>query len=100
MKINGVVLTHAFADTAFFLFEVKATLIDVGDQRNGLGKVDMHGLVAGYILIEAIRVFDRAVLHTGGATGAFVSDDVAGLFGQGDRKVTCLSIYAVDFGIG
>jgi hypothetical protein len=45
MKIDGVVLTDTFADAAFFLFQVKAAFIDIGDQRNGLRKVDMDGLV-------------------------------------------------------
>jgi hypothetical protein len=53
-----------------------------------LRKINMHGLVAGYILVESIRVFDRTVLHTRCTPRAFVFDNVAGLFGYGDRKVS------------
>jgi hypothetical protein len=53
-----------------------------------LRKINMHGLVAGYILVESIRVFDRTVLHTRRTPRAFVFDNVAGLFGYGDRKVS------------
>jgi hypothetical protein len=81
VKVDGVVLTHALTNTAFFLFKVKTAFINIGDQWNGLRKIYMHGLVAGYILVESIRVFDRTVLHTRRAPRAFVFDNVAGLFG-------------------
>ena len=35
-----------------------------------------------------------------GAARALVFDDVTRLFGQRDRKVACLSLYLIDFGIG
>ena len=60
----------------------------------------MHGLVAGYVLIESIRVFHRTVLHTRRTPRAFVLDNVAGLFGYGDRKVSRFAVYTIDFGIG
>jgi hypothetical protein len=60
----------------------------------------MHGLVAGDILVEAIGILHRAILHAGGAARALVFDDVARLPGQRDRKVARLSVDAVDFGIG
>jgi hypothetical protein len=59
----------------------------------------VHGLVAGYVLVEPIGVLYRAVLYAGGAARAFVLDDVARFFGQRDRKVACLSVYTIDFGI-
>jgi hypothetical protein len=86
MKIDGVILTHPFADATFFLFEVKTALVNIGNQRDGLRKIDMHGLVVGYILIEPIRVFDRAVLDACCTARALFLDDVARLFGQGDGK--------------
>jgi hypothetical protein len=60
----------------------------------------MHGLVVGYILIEPIRVFDRAVLDACGTARALVLDDVARLFGQGDRKVAGVPFHTIDFSIG
>jgi hypothetical protein len=60
----------------------------------------MHGLVVGDILVEAIGILHRAILHAGGAAGTLVFDDVARLFGQRDRKVACLSADTVDFGVG
>jgi hypothetical protein len=60
----------------------------------------MHGLVVGDVLVEAIGILHRAILHAGGAAGALVFDDVARLFGQRDRKVARLSVDTVDFGVG
>jgi hypothetical protein len=59
----------------------------------------MDGFIGRYFLIESIRVFDRAVLHAGGATRAFVLDDVPGLFRQRHLEVTRFPGYAVNFGI-
>jgi hypothetical protein len=72
--------------STFFLFEVKTALVDIGNQGDGLRKIDMHGFIVGYILIEPIRVFDRAVFDACCTARALVLDDVAGLFGQGDLK--------------
>jgi hypothetical protein len=60
----------------------------------------MHGLVVGYILIEPIRVFDRAVLDACCTARALVLDDVARLFGQGDGKVAGVPCYTIDFSKG
>jgi hypothetical protein len=59
----------------------------------------MHGLVVGDILVEAVGILHRAILHAGGAARALVFDDIARLFGQRDRKVACLSVDMVDFSI-
>jgi hypothetical protein len=45
MKINGVILTDAFTDGTFFLFKIKAVLMDIRDKRNRLGEVDMDSFV-------------------------------------------------------
>jgi hypothetical protein len=45
VQIDGLVLANPFANTAFLLFQVKAAFIDIGDQGNGLGEVDMDGLI-------------------------------------------------------
>jgi hypothetical protein len=45
IQIDGVVLADVFANTAFLLFEVKTVLIDVGDERNGLGVIDVNRFV-------------------------------------------------------
>ena len=51
-------------------------------------------------MIVWIRDLDRAVLHTGGTTRAFVLYNVSGLFIQGDREVSCFPFYTVNFSIG
>ena len=80
LKIDGVVLTDRLADAAFLLFEIEAALVDVGDERDRLGEVDVDGLVVRYLLVVLIRIFDRTVLHADGAARALVFLDVPGLF--------------------
>jgi hypothetical protein len=99
MQIDGVGLTHAFADEAFFLFQVNAAFIDIGHQGDGLGKVHMGGLVLADALIERVRVFHRTVLHTGGAAGTLLLDDVSRFLGEGDQEVSCFPFHAIHFGI-
>ncbi len=45
MEIYGLVLTDAFANETFLLFQVKAAFIDIGNQGNCLRKVNMDGFV-------------------------------------------------------
>ena len=45
LKIDGVVLTYPFTDTALLLLEIETALIDIGDQGDCLGEVDVNGLV-------------------------------------------------------
>jgi hypothetical protein len=87
IEIYGVILTYRFANTAFLLFKVKTAFIDIRDQGNRLGEIDMHRFIIRYFLIILVRVFDRAVFHTGGATRAFALDDISGLFKQGNPEV-------------
>ncbi len=100
IQIDGVILANRFANAALFLFEVETAFIDVGNQGNGLGEIDVDGLVIRYLLIELIGVLDRAILYTGGATGALVLQDIPGLFDQGDPKVSSLAFYTVNVSIG
>ena len=44
-QIYGVILTDRFTDAAFLLFEIEAALIDIGDKRDCLGKVDVDRLI-------------------------------------------------------
>ena len=60
----------------------------------------MDGFILRYFLIIFIRVFDRAVFHTGSATRASILDNVSGLLGQGYIKVSCFSFYTVNLSIG
>jgi hypothetical protein len=99
IEIDGLILTDCFANPTFLLFQVKTVLIDVGDQGNGLSKIDMDGLILRYLLIELIRVCDRAVFYTGRTTRAFVLQNIPGLSNQGYPKVSCFSFYSVNVSI-
>ena len=44
-EVDGVLLAHGFADPALVLLQVKAALINVCHQGNGLGEVHMNRLV-------------------------------------------------------
>jgi hypothetical protein len=99
IQVDGVILTYCFANTTFLLFEVKTAFINIGDKGNGLGEIDVDGFTLRYLLIELIRVFDRAVFYTGRATPASVLQDVPGLSSQGYPKVSCFSFYTVNVSI-
>ena len=71
IEIDGLILTDAFANTTFLLFQVETAFIDIRDQGNRLSEIDMDGFILRYSLIKVIRVFDRAVFYTGRATCAF-----------------------------
>ena len=100
MKIDGGILTDAFANKAFFLLEVQAAFIDVRDQGDGLREIDVDGFVRRYILIIRIRDFNRAVFHTGGAARTFFFYNVPGVLDQGNLKVTYFPLYLIDFSKG
>ena len=74
--------------------------MDIGDQGNGLGEIDMDGFILGYFLIKHIRVFNRAVFDTGRTSRAIFLDDVSGLLGHRDLKVPRFTLYAVNFRMG
>ncbi len=100
IEIDGLILTDRFANTTFLLFKVKAAFVDVGDQGNGLSKVDMDSFILRDFLIELIRVFDRAVFNAGRTTPAFVLYNISGLLQQGDLELSCFSFYSVHFSVG
>ena len=60
----------------------------------------MDGLIVRYLLIVLIRIFDRAVFHTGSTTRAFIFFDIPGFPVQCYLKVTCFTFYLVNFSIG
>jgi hypothetical protein len=99
-KIDGAVSTHPLASAAFLLLEVKATIIDVGDERDGLGVVDVDRPVLRYLLVVDVRIGDRTILHARGTASALVLTDVARLFKQVDREVPRLTLDAEDLRIG
>ncbi|OPX99546.1 MAG: hypothetical protein A4E58_00258 [Syntrophorhabdus sp. PtaB.Bin006] len=99
-QIDGVVLTDGFADAAFLLFQIETAFIDVGDQGNRLGKIDVDRLIEGYFLVVLIRVLDGAVFHADGTPCAFILPDIPGFSHQCYVKVSCFPLYTVNFRIG
>jgi len=95
-EIDGLILTDAFANTAFLLFQVNTAFIDIRDQGNGLSEVDMDGFILRYFLIKLIRVFDRAVFYTGRTARALALNDIPGLPRQRDPEISCLSFDTVN----
>ena len=45
MQIDGVVFTDPFTNGTFFLFQIEAVFMNIGDQGNGLGKIDMDSFI-------------------------------------------------------
>jgi hypothetical protein len=80
IEIDGLVFANPFADTAFLFFQIKTAFVDIRDEGNGLSEIDMDRFVFRDILVEPVRVFDRAVFDTGRTTGALVLQDIPGLF--------------------
>jgi len=70
IEIDGLILTDAFTNTTFLLFQVKTAFVDVRNQRNRLSEIDMDGFILRYFLVKLIRVFDRAVFYASRATRA------------------------------
>jgi hypothetical protein len=99
-EINGVFLADCLADSAFLLLQVKATFIDISDERYGLREIYMDGFIRRQVLIVGIRNLNRAVLDTGRATRASVLDNVSGLLIQGDLEVSCCAFDLLDFSKG
>ena len=59
----------------------------------------MNSLIRGQVLIVWIRNLDRAVLDAGATARAIVLNDVSGFLRQAYLKVSCLSVYIVNFSI-
>jgi hypothetical protein len=100
IQVDGVILTYGFADTALLLFQIQTAFINVCDQGDGLGEVDVDGFVLRYLLIELIRVFDRAVFNASRTTLALVLQNIARLPNQRYFEVSCLPLDAIDFSVG
>ncbi len=83
VEIDGVVLAHALADRAGVVLQPQAALVDIGDERHRLGKIDVNRLVQRQVLVERIRDLHRTVFDAGGAAGALVLDDVTRLLDRG-----------------
>ncbi|OPY85443.1 MAG: hypothetical protein A4E65_00117 [Syntrophorhabdus sp. PtaU1.Bin153] len=99
-QIDGVILTDGFTDAALLLFQVETALIDIGDERNRLGEIDVDRLVERDFLVVLIRVLDRTVFHTDGTPCALVLPDIPGLSHQCYVKVSCFPLYTINFRIG
>jgi len=100
IKVNGLIITNSFADTAFIFFKVETVFINIGYKGYCLSKVDMDCFVLRYLLIKWIRDVNRAVFCTSTTTSAFVLFNVSRLSGQRYIKIPCLSFYFIDFCIG
>ena len=79
IEVYSVVFTDGFANTTLVFFQIEAALIDIGDKRNGLSKVNMDGFILRDSLVELIRILNRAVLYTGSTTRALALINVSGL---------------------
>src|SRR3990172_1843056 len=100
-KVNGVVLADSLANPAFFLLKIKAGFgVYVTDERHCLGKMNMDRFGQRQVLIVRIRLLDRAVLETRGATRTYVLVDVSGLPVQGYGEVSRFPFDTDHFGIG
>jgi hypothetical protein len=60
----------------------------------------MDRFILRYVLIEFVRVFDRAVFYAGSTTRAFLFQDIPGFSGKSYLKVSYCSLYTIDFSIG
>jgi len=99
IKIDSAILANAIADAAFFVFQIKAVFMDIGDQGNRLGEIDMDRLTRRQVLIVGIRDLYRAVLDAGTTARAFVLDNVSGLFIQGNLEISRIPFDPVNFRI-
>ena len=59
----------------------------------------MDGLILRYFPVKLIRVFDRAVFHTGRTASAFFLYNIPGFLDQADLKVSCFSFQTLNFSI-
>ena len=100
VKIYGVILTDALANSTCLIFKVTTAFVNICHKGNCLFKVYMDSFVLRYFLIELIRVFHGAVFYTGSTTGAFVLVNICGLFNQGYLKVSGFPLETVNFSIG
>jgi hypothetical protein len=57
----------------------------------------MNRFVHGYLLVKWIRILNRAVFYTGGASCALVFNNISGAGFQSHLKITFLSFYGINF---
>jgi hypothetical protein len=100
IQVDGIILAYCLANATLLLFQIETAFVDVRDQGNGLSEIDVDGFVFRDLLIELIRVLDRAVFYTGRTTSAFILQDISGLSDQSDPEVSRLSFYTVNVSIG
>ena len=60
----------------------------------------MDSLVVGDLLVILVRIGDRTVFDTDATTGTLVFFDVTSFFENGYFKVSCFSLYTVNFCVG
>jgi hypothetical protein len=99
MEINSIILTNALAKATFLFFQIKTAIIDISNKRYRLSKEDMNSFVLGYILIELIRIFNRAIFYTGSTTCAFVLFNISRFFNQVNLEVPCFTFNTFYFSI-
>ena len=73
--------------------------MDIGDQGDRLGKIDMHGLIRRQVLIVGIGDLDGAVLDTDRTTRTIVLYNIPGLFNQCNSEISRNPFDPVNFGI-
>jgi hypothetical protein len=99
-EVDGFVLADRFADAAFLLLQVETAFIDVGNEGNRLGEIDMNRLVLRYLLVVLIGVLDRAVFDARRAARALVFLDVSGFLGKTYREIARFPFYTFNLGVG
>jgi hypothetical protein len=97
VEVYGVIFTDGFANAAFFILQVQAVFMDISDQGDCLGEVDMHRFISRQILIVGVWNFYRAVLDANGATRAVIFYNVPGLLIQRDLEISRIPFDPVNF---
>ena len=94
IKVYGLIITDAFANTAFPFVKVKTGFrINIADKGIRLRKVDMDGFIRGYVLVKWVRHINRAVICAGSTTSAFFFQNVSRCFNKGYLKIPCFPLY-------
>ena len=59
----------------------------------------MDGFIVRYLLVEFIRILNRAILNTDRTTGTLILVDVSWFLLQGDAEVPRRTLNAFNFGV-
>jgi hypothetical protein len=97
VKINCFVFADAFAETAFLLFEVETTFVNVSYQWNCLSEVNVDGFIFRNILVKLVGIFNGTVFYTGSTTRALIFINIPRFFNQRDLKVPRFTFYTINF---